>query len=142
VPRRDCAIGFVQWWKTTASLAVQSSSLLELVQLLNGYTAGMHLSCCILCAGTRNYPGAPPAAAEWSASFFVNTEKAHTVLVTWPKLLRECLRIYQDLEQRLLGLARKNGYAVTPRPRSDAYSLYELVIDEIMALRFVRMLRA
>ena len=130
VPRRDCAIEFVQRWKTTASLAEQSSTLSELVQLLNGYTAGMHLLCCILCAGTRNYPGAPPALAEWSASFFVNTEKAHSVLVTWPKVLRDCLRIFQGLERRLLSVARKNGYAAAPRQGSDAYSLYELVIDE------------
>ena len=130
VPPRDCVRAFVQRWKTTVSLADQSSVLSELVKLLNGYTAGMHLLCCILCAGTRNYPGAPPAAAEWSASFFINTEKGHPVLVTWPKLLRECLRIYHELEQRLLSLAKKDGYATTPRPRSDAYSLYELVTDD------------
>ena len=85
MPRRDCAIEFVQRWKTTASLAEQSSTLSELVQLLNGYTAEkMHLLCCILCAGTRKLSRCAPALAEWSASFFVNTEKAHSVLVTWP----------------------------------------------------------
>lgn len=130
VPRRDSVIGFVQCWKATAWLALQSSTFSELVRSLNGYTAGMHLLCCILCTGTRNYPGAPPAMAEWSASFFVNTEKGHGVLLSWPKLLRECLKIYQKLEQRLLNLASRNGYTATLRRRSDAYSLYEVVIDK------------
>jgi hypothetical protein len=130
VPRRDRAIEFVQCWKANASLALRSSTFSELVRSLNGYTAGMHLLCCILCTGTRNYPGAPPAIAEWAASFFVNTEKGHAVLVSWPKLLRECLKTYQKLEQRLLNLAARNGYVATLRPRGDAYSLYEVVIDK------------
>lgn len=126
VPLRESVNKFVRQWKSIPSAALASSTLSELAEMLNGYTAGVQLLCCVLCSGTRNNPGGPPANAECWDSFFVNMEKDQPVLINWPVSLQKCLKIYCEIERRFLELAARGGCAISVRPASDAYTMYEL----------------
>jgi hypothetical protein len=124
VPKDDEVRAYYLAWRQSFQ-PPQDPSDAAVVAWHNGFVAGLHQFACILCGGTRNYPGSPPDHARVPGSFIINHEKDHFVPTMWSQCLRDGLVVYDTIKAVVLKQLTAAGRLVI-WPRGDAYAFLSI----------------